>query len=370
MNHTHVIRSRKLEQWAGHRLDGNMSPTPQPATAPTAGSFEPLSPTRRVRWGIMATGGIAGTWADALRQLPDECELVAVGSRTQASADEFAAKYQVPQAFGSYEELASCPDIDVVYVASPHSHHLEHSLLAINAGKHVLVEKSMTPSQADTVAIFEAAERAKVFAMEAVWTRCNPIIRQAQALISRGMLGDVRLVRASFSFKFDGDDEHRLWNPELAGGAVLDLGVYPAHITHSMVGCPQTVRARGTLGRTGVDATSVASLSWPNNATLAELYCSLEAGAETRLEVVGTDARLEIPFFLRPDKMTLTPANGEPQEFVTQLPPGGYTFQAQEVHQCLRQGNMESSLVPWQSSVDVAWVMDCWLNDLHQESGN
>ncbi len=335
------------------------------APAPVGRGFAPLD--RPIRWGIMSTGAIARQWATTLTGLSDEARVVAVGSRTQAGADEFARTYSIPVAHGSNEALATDPEVDVVYVSSPHSHHLEHALLAIRSGKHLLVEKPLTVSQAESRALFEAAAEAGVFVMEALWSRCNPLIRRAQQLIENGAIGQPRLLTASFTGNFSGDDSHRLLNPDLAGGAILDLGVYPAHIAAALLGRPSQLTAQGTMTSTGVDATSLATPQWQladGSVCVGSLSTSIEAGAEVRLEVVGTEGRLVIPSFLQPPSMVLHPRGGEPQEFVASL--NGYAWQAQEVHRCLQAGLPESPRVPWQSSLDVAAMLDAWLAEVRR----
>lgn len=336
------------------------------APAPQGRAFTPLD--RPIRWGIMGTGQIAGHWAEALTQLPDECRLVAVGSRQRASADEFAARFSVAKAHDSYEALAADPDVDVVYVASPHSHHLAMALLAIANGKHVLVEKPLTVSQSQTLELLRAAADAGVFAMEAMWTRCHPLIRRAQSLLAEGVLGSPRMITATFAGQFEGADSHRMLSPALAGGAILDLGVYTAHTAAALLGLPTSLTAAGTVTHTGVDATSLALPVWQlddGGVCRGVLITSLEANAECRLELSGTAGSLVIDHFYQPERMQLRPHRGEPQEFVVN--DAGYRWQAQEVHRCLQAGEPESPRVPWQSSLDVAAMLDAWLSAV---SGN
>lgn len=338
------------------------------ASAPTPRDFPGID--HPIRWGFMATGNIAKQWARCLRELPDEAELTAVGSRTQSGADRFAAEFGVRHAFGSYAELAECPEVDAVYVASPHSHHLEHALAAIEAGKHVLVEKPLTPTLEQSTALLEAASRAGVFVMEALWTRCHPLIRKAQQVVASGALGELRLLEASFSHAFDFEDEsHRLLDPELAGGAILDLGVYPAHVSHALLGPAAELVAGGTLAATGVDASSLAQVTWRGDggATFGALFTSLEAEAVQRLELVGTRGRLVIDHFLVPERLTVELKGAEPQEFTAV--PAGYIHQANEVHRCLHAGLAESPLVPWQSTLEVSALLDAWLQQVTTHDG-
>lgn len=329
-----------------------------PLTAPPVPQIAPIE-GRRIRWGIMATGHIAEEWAKALNQVTDEAEITCVGSRSLDKAESFAAEVGASRGVGSYREVAEAEDVDVVYVASPHSEHLDNALLAIEAGKHVLVEKPLTPTAADSLRLIEAAAERGVFCMEAMWSRCHPLVRQTRAMVVDGTLGDPRLLRADFAFHFEGEDSHRLLNPELAGGAILDLGVYPAHIAHFLLGRPDAVSAKGTLTHTGVDGTGVLSATWTREpATFGTLWTSLDATGNNTLELLGTKGRLLMEHFIEPRRVVLSPTEGEPQDFTS--PQRGYVWQAQEVHRCLALGLAESELVPWQATLDVAWMLDEW----------
>ncbi|CAI9401079.1 Gfo/Idh/MocA family protein [Aestuariimicrobium sp. T2.26MG-19.2B] len=331
-----------------------------PPVAPAPGPITPVT-GEKVRWGIIAPGHIAEKFAKAVTSLPDEAELVAVGSRSAERAADFAGRWGIPHSHGSYAELVARDDLDVVYVASPHNLHGEQAELAMRAGKHVLVEKPLSESLHSSRSIIETAADQGVFCMEAMWTRCNPLVMQARQLIADGALGDPRFMWCTFAFRFDGDDSHRLLDPELAGGAILDLGVYPMHAAHVLLGAPTGITAEGTEHpRTGVDATSVAHLTWdkPGGTTFGTLVSSIDARGDQRLSVFGTKGQLVLENFLAPLEMTFTPEGGEPQKFVTQ--DAGFLWQVQEVHRCLRAGKAESSAVPWQSSLDVAALLDQW----------
>ena len=341
----------RLRHWPGlapvatSRFDGAMAPTPLPQDRP-------------VRWGILATGGIAATVTADLLALPDECEVVAVASRDLDHARAFAAERGIPRAYGSYQELAEDDGVDVVYVATPHSHHFEPARACIEAGRHVLVEKPLTPSAADTYALLRLAQEHDRVCMEAVWMRCNPIIRRAAELVHDGAIGELSHVRANFDITFTGDDSHRLVNPALAGGAILDLGVYPLHAMDLILGKPDSLVAAGRLHRTGVEAHAEALLTWGD--VVGHASCSIGGQTPMALHLVGSTGRIEVPDFLKPSRMTLVPREGEPEEFRARVPGNGYTFEAQEVNACLRRGALESSLVDHASTRRVAAVMDDW----------
>ncbi|MGJ6980736.1 Gfo/Idh/MocA family protein [Aestuariimicrobium soli] len=324
-------------------------------------TFKPVAGDR-VRWGIVAPGNIAEKFARSLATLPDEAELVAVGSRSLDRAGDFAARHAVPHAHGSYDELLARDDLDAVYIASPHNLHREQAIQAIEAGKNVLIEKPMADTLENATAIIDAARAHGVFCMEAMWTRCHPLVLRARKLVEDGLLGDPRFLWCTFAFRFDGDDDHRLLNPDLAGGAILDLGVYPMHAAHVMLGNPTSLSAEGTNHpRTGVDATSVAHLRWDalaGDACFGTLVSSLDARGDQRLTLFGTLGQLELVNFLNPQTLLFTPEGGETQTFVAQ--DAGFVHQIQEVHRCLRAGAVESAAVPWQATLEVAGLLDQW----------
>ncbi|MDN5761843.1 MAG: Gfo/Idh/MocA family oxidoreductase [Microlunatus sp.] len=322
----------------------------------------------RIRWGILSTGHIASVLTRDLALLPDEAAVVAVGSRSLAKAEQFAADYQIPRAYGSYAELAADPEIDVVYVASTHNDHLASARLCLEAGKAVLVEKPLTVSAAEAEDLITLAGSRGLFLMEALWTRTNPLLRRAAEAVEAGELGAIRHVTASFGFAFRGEKTHRLLDPDQAGGAILDLGVYPVHGVNLFLGEPDELYGFGTLASTGVESHAAALLTFPGTEfrppATASIVCSLEADLPTRLEVQCSDGSVRLDNFLLPDEMTLVRGIGDHREeetLVTQWSGGGYTFEISEVNRCLRAGELESSLVPWRDTLAVARTLDRWL---------
>ncbi len=318
-----------------------------------------------VRWGILSTGHIASVFARDLALLPEEAELGAVGSRSLAKAEAFADEYGIDRAYGSYPELADDPDLDVIYVASTHNDHLASAALCLRAGKAVLVEKPLTPSVADTEALIDLARDRGLFLMEALWTRTNPLIRQGVELVRSDAIGPVRHLTVSFGFAFEGEDSHRLLDPDQAGGAILDLGVYPVHLAQLFLGEPDQLLGIGSRGRTGVDVHAAATLSYRASSArpdaTASLLCSLVTDLPARLEVFGERGSLSFDRFILPTELTVVRSGqAEPERYVTQWPGGGYTFQAQEVMRCLRAGALESPLVPWTDTLAVARALSRW----------
>ena len=324
--------------------------------------------TDLVGWGILATGHIASVFARDLALLTNEARLVAVGSRSLEKAMAFAADHGVLRAYDSYAELAGDPDVDVIYVASTHHDHFASAKLCLEAGKAVLVEKPLTTSPADTEELINLASDRNLFLMEAMWTRTNPLVRKAAGLAASGDLGDIRHVSADFGFAFRGSASHRLLDPALAGGAILDAGVYPLHAVNLFLGEPTDLLGFGSHAVTGVDSHAAALLSYPATeerpAATAAVICSLEVDLPTSLQVYGSFGRIMInDFFIRPKEMLVYHGHQRdvaPEVMVTQWPGGGYTFQAQEVMRCLRAGEVQSPMVPWRDSLAVSRTLALW----------
>lgn len=312
---------------------------------------------RPLRWGILGTGAIARTFTSDLLTLPDH-EVVAVGSRAADTASSFAAEHGIPRAHGSYQALADDDGVDVVYVATPHSGHAAAALTCIAAGRSVLVEKPFALDAEEAGRIVAAARDAGVFCMEAMWTRFNPAIALLRELVADGAIGEIVSVQADFGFAATYDPAGRLFAPELGGGALLDLGVYPISLASMLLGEPTTVLATAGRAPTGVDANTGILLGYESGA-VAVLHCSLRGDTPTRAEIVGTRGRIELPpLFFRPTELTLHHRDAEPRREEFTLPGLGYTFQADEVARCLRDGRTESDLMPLDETLSVMRTLD------------
>lgn len=308
----------------------------------------------KVGWGILGAGGIAARFVSDLVKLPD-ARLVAVGSRSRDRASEFASHHGVERAYGGYAELVGDPDIDVVYVATPHPFHRPHTLLCLEHGKAVLCEKPMGVNAGHVRDMVARARAANHFLMEAMWTRALPVIRQAQKWVEEGRIGEVRMLTADFGFRTGWNPGGRLLNPELAGGALLDVGVYVLALA-SMVfgGKPDKVQASAHIGETGVDEQTAMVLSYGDGA-LAMLSCAVRTTTPQQARIDGTEGSIHIPDFWHATQATLS-VRGE--DLVEYTGEAGYHFEAAEVMSCLRAGNKESSLVPLDESIAIAEMMD------------
>ncbi|MEV6830945.1 Gfo/Idh/MocA family oxidoreductase [Amycolatopsis sp. NPDC051102] len=308
-----------------------------------------------LRWGIMGTGGIAGAFAQDLK-LTESGVVAAVGSRTVESAGRFADQHDIDTRHGSYEALASDPGVDVVYVATPHPMHHANARLALEAGKPVLVEKPFTMDAGEARDLVDLARDKGLFLMEAMWTRFLPHVRHIRELLPQ--LGDIVTVSADHGQWFAEDPAFRLFAPELGGGALLDLGIYPVSFASMVLGAPERVAAMVTPAFTGVDAQMSMLFGYASGAQ-AVLTCTLSAVSPTTAVIVGTDARIEVdgPFYA-PASFTLVPREGERRRFEYVDEGRGLRHQADEVALRLAAGDTESPLMPLGETVSIMTTMD------------
>ena len=271
-----------------------------------------------LRWGILATGGIAHAFTSDLRTAG--LDVAAVGSRSAASANAFARQFEIPRAHASYQELAEDPDVDIIYVATPHPAHLENAALAIEHGKHVLIEKPVTLDADQARAIGDLAADRGVLAMEAMWTRYLPHMVRIRELLADGALGEVRALHADHTQKITDDPTHRLNALELGGGALLDLGIYPVSFAWDVLGAPETVTAAGRLGETGADAEVATIFTHAGGAVSTTLSSARAAGPNTA-HVIGTEARIDIDrVWYTPTSFRVTAPDGTVRRVTTLRP--------------------------------------------------
>jgi predicted dehydrogenase len=310
-----------------------------------------------IRWGILGTGGMARTFTEDLLALPDHA-VVAVGSRSAAAARAFGAAYGIERCHGSYPGLAADEDIDVVYVATPQARHLADASLCLRAGRAVLVEKPFAMTAGEAAELAELARRTGRFAMEAMWMRFNPAVQAALGMVTDGVIGEVRAISADFGIDIAGHPRHRLWRPELGGGALLDLGVYPVTLATLVAGRPTRAEAVSVPAPTGVDAQTGILLRYPSGA-VALLSCSLLDASPGTARIAGSRGQIQLdaPFF-RPARLTLTRAGEEPEVIAKPFGGHGYTHQAAEVASCLRDGLTESPTRPLSATVALMQVLD------------
>jgi predicted dehydrogenase len=313
--------------------------------------------TRPLRWGIAATGGIATAFAQALERVED-AELVAVASRTPTRAREFANAVGAERAHGSYEALGDDPDVDIVYVASPHSRHRRDAVLFLDAGKHVLCEKPLALNASEVRSMTDAARRNRCFLMEALWSRFLPGYVELRRLLAEGVIGEPQLVEADFGFRVpDVEPTHRLFDVAQGGGALLDLGIYPLNLAFMVLGRPEAVAAVGQLGATGVDEQTAAVLRHRSSA-VSVVKAAIRTSMTCTARIAGTEGFVAIPAFMHcPQHLTVTTMAGE-QVLETPMEGNGLHHQVHEVQRCVRDGRSESPLMPWSESLALAATMD------------
>ncbi|QXC61591.1 Gfo/Idh/MocA family oxidoreductase [Aquihabitans sp. G128] len=308
------------------------------------------------RWGIAGTGGIATSFTEDLARV-EGAEVVAVGSRTQAGAHAFAARHGIARAHGSYEALAEDPDVDVLYVATPHPDHHAQALRALAAGKHVVCEKPLALNAAQAAEVVAAADAADRFLLEAVWSRFLPAYDVLRQVLADGEVGQPQQVDADFGYVMAFDPGHRLFDPALGGGATLDQGIYPVQLGHLVLGPPDAVVATGHVGATGVDEHVVAGLRHPGGG-LTVAKASLRASLACEARISGTLGAIELPAFMHcPQAITVSSPAGR-RTIEAPMRGHGLCHEAAEVQRCLQAGERQSPQHPWADTLAIAATLD------------
>jgi len=313
--------------------------------------------TDAVRWGILGTGKIARAFANALREVPDAV-LAGVASRSQDKADAFASEFGAGAAYGSYEALVAAPDIDLVYIGTPHPQHAANALLALRAGKGVLCEKAFTMNRRQADEVVAMARDKRLFLMEAMWTRFQPALAEVKRIIASGEIGEVSQVAADLGFTANFGPGHRLFNPELGGGALLDLGIYPLSIAASLLGPVAEVRAQAQMGPTGVDVQTGFTLSHAGGA-MSICSCSLLARTPSELTVSGTRGHVRMNTrFHQARSVTVALDDGSTRTIDTPFLGNGYVHEVIEAQRCFRAGLIESPGMTHDETLALMGVMD------------
>jgi predicted dehydrogenase len=310
-----------------------------------------------IRWGILGTGWIANEFAQGLMRLPD-AELVAAGSRTLESAQRFAERYEVPRRHASYEALARDPNVDVIYVATPNPLHREHTILCLEAGKPVLCEKPFALNAREAEDMIQVAREKKLFLMEAMWSRFFPLMAELRTLLAQGAIGDVQMLVADLCFRFKFDPSDRRYDPNLGGGALLDLGVYLVSLASMIMGPPSRIGGLAHLGETGVDEQAGIVLGY-DQGQMSTLFTSVRVDSPIEAVIMGSGGRIRLhPWWIRPHKLTLSVAGQEPTTVERPYGGNGYQFEAAEVMRCLRANKLESVLMTLNETLSIVRTMD------------
>lgn len=310
-----------------------------------------------LRWGILGPGGIARAFTRDLRLAG--LDVAAVGSRRAEVATAFAEEFEVARVHTSYDDLVSDPDVDIVYIATPHPFHVEQAILALRHGKHVLVEKPFTLTGAQARAVRDAARETGLLAMEAMWTRYLPHMERIRALVADGALGEVRAVFADHTQRISSDPSHRLNNLELGGGSLLDLGVYPISFAWDMLGAPTAVTAAARIGETGADVEVATIMTHVGGALSTSISASQSAGPNLA-HVVGTDARIDIDrVWYNATSFRLTAPDGTVlEDYVSQVDGRGMQYQALAAERLVAAGAADSDVLPIDETVAIMETLD------------
>jgi predicted dehydrogenase len=310
-----------------------------------------------INWGIIGLGRIAYKFADDLALL-DGARLHAVASRSLERSRAFADQYNVPNYYGSYEEIINCRDLDAVYVATPHAFHAENTLLCLRNGMAVLCEKPLCINAREARAMIQAARESDTFLMEAMWTRFLPHLRKALELVQSGAIGELHTIKATLGFVPPYEPEERLFNPALGGGALLDIGVYPVFLSLLFFGKPDHIEATTKWAGTGVDEATNAVFHY-DTGKRAEIIASLGEQLDSSAFLYGSAGHLHIHEpFNEPSMLTLHREGQGAQDFHFPLEGHGFYLETAEVMDCLRDNRKESSVLPLDFSLDVMETLD------------
>ena len=312
---------------------------------------------KTIRWGIMGAGWIADKFTRDLKLVPD-AQLYAIGSRTIEKAQDFANVYGAIKAYGSYEQLAADPDVDVIYIATPHILHCENTLMCLNYGKAVLCEKPFAMNEGQVSQMIAKAREKKLFLMEAMWSRFHPSLKKVLELVQSGVIGDIIHVKSDLGFKAAVNPAGRIYNPDLGGGSLLDVGIYPAFITTLLLGEPSEIISKSTLTDRGIDTSMAVTLKYAKG-QLASLFSSVVTDTITETDISGTEGwiRMNSKWFI-PNSVTLSLNDGFKETFEFECNGNGYEFEVMEVNKCLQNGLTESPDMPLDFSLQLIRLLD------------
>ncbi|NUO00306.1 MAG: Gfo/Idh/MocA family oxidoreductase [Saprospiraceae bacterium] len=312
---------------------------------------------KTTNWGIIGLGKIAHKFAQDLTKVKN-AHLLAVASSSSGRAQEFANAYGAPHAYGSYEGILDCPDLDVVYVATPHNLHHSNTLLCLQKGIAVLCEKPFAIHAGHAAEMIAMARAQDTFLMEALWTRFLPVTEKTLELIASGAIGEVLSIKADFGFKADFEPRSRLYDPHLGGGALLDIGIYPAFLAQLLLGKPSVIKALAHIGPTGVDEETGVVLQY-DSGQMAHLHASIRSKTKTEAFIYGEHGTIHIHTrWHESTGLTLLKPDLRPQDFSFPMQGRGYHYEAQEVIHCLEAGLKESPRWPLASTQALMELLD------------
>jgi len=320
--------------------------------------------SEKIKWGILGPGHIANKFGEALKVVED-AEIYAVGSRSIENAQKYAKNFNAKKAYGSYEELAKDPDVDVIYVATPHNLHYENTILCLENGKHVLCEKPFAVNGKEVRGMIAKAKEKNLFLMEALWSRFLPHIIKTKELIDAGELGSLKLLTSYFPIKSLYGPEHRQFNKDLCGGSLLDIGIYNVFLSLYLMGKPKTFKAMAGMGPTEVDESCSIICKYDNEA-VSVLYSSFRASSDIMAEIHGDKGKIVIGnVWFTPNNIKIVRPNGEEIPMQIKSTGNGYNYQAEEVDKCIKEGRIQSNIWSWEKSLELIDLLD----SIRQETG-
>ena len=314
----------------------------------------------KITWGILGCGRIARKFASDLR-LVEDAELIAAASRNKETLDSFAKDFPCKHLHNSYEGLVANNEVDVIYVATPHSHHYEHTLLCLNHNKAVLCEKAFAINSRQAKEMIDTARKKKVFLMEALWSKFLPHYKKLMELLGQKTLGDIKSVLVNFGFKTGAHSPQRLFDPALGGGTLLDIGIYNVFITISVLGVPDSIEATMTPASTGVDEQIAVTFKY-NNGAMAQLFSSFTTNLPIQAEINGTEGNITLTSRFYEPAATIQLSKQIPYEReilpVEKLTGFGYQYEARHVNECLKKGLIESPVMRHSDTMTLIELLD------------
>lgn len=313
---------------------------------------------KKLKWGILSTGNIAHKFAETIKQMKGEAEIHGVASRDLQKAELFSKEYGIPRAYGSYEELALDKDVDIVYVATPHSHHFENMMLLLDHGKHILCEKSFTVNKEQAELVFQKAEEKKLFVMEGFWTKFLPIYRELEQILKRDTIGEIRMVTAQYGFCTGEERGMRKFDPCLAGGALLDIGVYAVGFAAMILGYdPVSIESLVKIGDAGTDEFSSILMQYENG-SIAQLTSAIQTTIPVLGCIYGAKGYIKIEEFKNPGKYSIILNEGDGFDVEKEVEINGFEYEIREVQECVIKGNPYSKIQTPDQTIKTMEMMD------------
>lgn len=314
--------------------------------------------TKIIKWGIIGLGTISRKFATGLQSAAN-AEIYAVASRSQDKADAFGDEFGAQKKYSSYEALVNDAAVDAVYIGTPHTFHKPNTLLCLNAGKHVLCEKPFAVNASEVKEMIALAREKNLFLMDAVWTRYFPIMIKLRELLAEKAIGDVMLVQSDFGYRTGSiNPDSRTYSLDLAGGALLDVGIYPIQLASMIYGKqPTDITSQVTLGTTGVDELSVSVFKY-SDYEMATMTTAVQLNTPHETRIMGSKGLISIPDWWHPTEMTVQIQGEDPQTYTYELDGNGYNYEAEEVGRCIREGLTESDVMPLDETLAIVETMD------------